>query len=292
MNFIHQFLSTWFSFNKQQRNGVIVLCTLILALFIIRLCISNFITPKAVLIADFSSTNLPKATLDKIELNDTSAGEAESKLFVFDPNIVTKEQLLKLGFSTKTANTFINYREKGANFKKKEDVKKIYGVNELLYNNIEPYILIEEKTKKESTIATEKKTTKKSIAIIELNTADSLSLLPLPGIGGGYAKRILKYRSLLGGYYNTEQLKEVYGFSDSLFAAVKPYVKTDAALVNKLNLNTENFKELNSHPYISYEETKDIFNYRRKNGAIKTKEHAKEILGEETFKKIEPYLGL
>ena len=293
MNLIHQFLSTWFGFNKQQRNGVIVLCTLILALFVLRLSIHHFITPKPVLIADFSNTKLPEIKHNALAFSDSTNEETDLALFVFNPNTVNKEQLLKLGFKEKTANTFLNYRNKGGHFRKKEDVKKIYGVSDLLYASIEPYILMEEKTKTESSVIIPEKTaSKKTIKVIELNTSDSISLLPLPGIGGGYAKRILKYRSLLGGYYSVEQLKEVYGFTDSLFMAVKAFVKVDAALVSQLNLNTENFKELNAHPYISYEETKTIFNYRRKNGPIKTKEQVKEVLGEDTFKKIEPYLGI
>jgi len=293
MNLIHQFLSTWFGFNKQQRNGVIVLCTLILALFIFRLSIHHFITPKPILIADFSNTKLPDIKHNLLLSSDSTNEEGDLSLFVFNPNTVSKEQLIKLGFKEKTANTFINYRNKGGQFRKKEDVKKVYGVSETLYNNIEPYILIEEKVKTENLASVPEKTsTKKIIKVIELNTADSVSLLPLPGIGGGYAKRILKYRSLLGGYYHIDQLKEVYGFTDSLFQAVKTYVKVDAFLVTKIDLNTEDFKKLNAHPYVSYEETKAIFNYRRKNGTIKTVEQVKEIVGEETFKKIEPYLGL
>lgn len=292
MNLIHRFLSTWFGFNKQQRNGVIVLCAIILILFIIRLSVNFFIEPKSALVADFSKTDLSK--LENLHLNtdSTLTEKQETVLFVFNPNTVNKEQLIQLGFKEKTANTFLKYRSKGAIFKTKEDVKKVYGISPELYASLEPYIFIEGENKSENKIASaEKPIAKKEIKVIELNSADSVSLLPLPGIGGGYAKRILKYRSLLGGFYNTEQLKEVYGFTDTLYLSIKNLVKVDAALVSKLNLNTENFKELNAHPYISYEETKAIFNWRRKNGAIKSKEQVIEIVGEETFKKIEAYLG-
>lgn len=293
MNLIHRFLSTWFGFNKQQRNGVIVLCAIILALFIVRLSINYFIEPKSALVADFSKTDLSKLENVSLKSDSTTEEKAETVLFVFNPNTVSKAQLLQLGFKEKTANTFLKYRSKGAVFKTKEDVKKVYGISEDLYAAIEPYIFIEDETKNENKLASsEKPIAKKEIKVIELNSADSINLLPLPGIGGGYAKRILKYRSLLGGFYSTEQLKEVYGFSDTLFFSIKDYVKVDASLVSKIDLNTENFKALNAHPYISYEETKAIFNWRRKNGAIKTKEQIKEIISDETFKKIEAYLTL
>lgn len=293
MNLIHRFLSTWFGFNKQQRNGVIVLCAIIFALFIVRLSINYFIEPKSALVADFSNTDLSKIKNVSLKADSTTQDKEEAILFVFNPNTVSKEQLLQLGFKEKTANTFLKYRSKGAIFKTKEDVKKVYGINEDLYAAIEPYIFIEGKTKTdEASAKSEKVIVKKEIKVIELNSADSISLLPLPGIGGGYAKRILKYRSLLGGFYSIEQLKEVYGFSDTLFLSIKDFIRVDASLVSKINLNTENFKELNAHPYISYEETKAIFNWRRKNGVIKTKEQVKEIISDETFKKIEAYLTL
>lgn len=292
MNLIHRFLSTWFGFNKQQRNGVMVLCAIILLLFIVRLTLNYFIAPESALVADFRKTDLSKLISVSPARDSVLKEDKATVLFVFNPNSVNKEQLLQLGFSDKTANTFLKYRSKGAVFKSKEDVKKVYGISPELYATIEPYIFIEVENKNENKLASaEKSIAKKEIKVIELNSADSVSLLPLPGIGGGYAKRILKYRSLLGGFYSTEQLKEVYGFSDSLYLSVKNHVKVDAALVSKLNLNTENFKELNAHPYISYEETKAIFNWRRKNGAIKSKEQVIEIVGEETFKKIEAYLG-
>ncbi len=291
---MHRFLSAWFGFNKQQRNGLLVLCTIVVLLFFIRLSISSFIRSEPILIADFSNTKLPQ--FNSGTLASDSASE-NNGLFVFDPNTVTKEQLVKLGFKDKTANTFLNYRNKGAHFYKKEDVKKVYGVSEKLYSQIEAYILIEGEKNAPRSYSQQEPTpiaigAKKQIKVVELNSVDSIGLLPLPGIGPAYAKRILKYRSLLGGYYSIEQLREVYGFTDSLFQVVKGYVKVDPTLVTKIDLNTEDFKKLNAHPYISYEETKTIFNYRRKNGPITKIEQLKICISdEELLKKLMPYLG-
>jgi competence protein ComEA len=288
MQFIHRFLSAWFGFNKQQRNGLLVLCTIIVFLFIIRLNISAFIHPEPILITDLSNIKLP-------EINTGSVSDSSSEnnsFFVFDPNTVTKEQLIKLGFKEKTANTFINYRNKGAHFAKKEDLKKVYGISKELYTKIEAYILISGEKNEAKNFSQQEPKSKKQIKVVELNSVDSAGLLPLPGIGPGYAKRILKYRSLLGGYYSTEQLKEVYGFSDSLFQVIKDHVKADPSLVTKIDINTEDFKKLNAHPYISYEDTKTIFNYRRKNGPITKIEHLKICISdEEQIKKLTPYLG-
>lgn len=288
MNFVHRFLSSWFGFNKQQRNGLLVLCSLVVLLFVLRLSISDFIKPEPILIADFSNIRLPEFN-ETTPVSDSSS--ENNSLFVFNPNTVTKEQLINLGFKEKTANTFINYRNKGAHFNKKEDVKKVYGVSDELFARLESYILIPGKYKEEKNLVQQEPKVKKQIKVIELNSVDSAGLLPLPGIGPAYAKRILKYRSILGGYYSTEQLREVYGFTDSLFQIIKNYVKADPTLVTKIDLNTEDFKKLNAHPYISYEETKTIFNYRRKNGTITKLEHLRICISdEEQLKKLLPYL--
>lgn len=288
MDFVHRFLSAWFGFNKQQRNGLLVLCCIVALLLFARLSISSFIHPEPILIADFSNTNFPKSNSNTL-VSDSSS--ENNNLFVFNPNTVTKEQLISLGFKEKTANTFINYRNKGAHFNAKEDVKKVYGVTEELFTKLEAYILIDSENKNPKQYAQQEPKTKKQIKTIELNTVDSIGLLPLPGIGPGYAKRILKYRSLLGGYATIEQLREVYGFTDSLFQVVKPYVTVNPALVTIIDLNTEDFKKLNAHPYLSYEDTKAIFNYRRKNGAIVKMEHLRICIYDESqLIKLAPYL--
>jgi DNA uptake protein ComE-like DNA-binding protein len=266
-----------------------VLCSIIIILFIVRLSIASFINPQPLLIADFSTTKLPKLN-SNTAVSDSSSENHE--LFVFDPNTVSKEQLIELGFKEKTANTFINYRNKGAHFNKKEDLKKVYGISDELYSRLEAYVLIGNSNSPEKIVSQQELKNKKQIKVVELNSTDSVGLLPLPGIGPGFAKRILKYRSLLGGYYSAEQLKEVYGFTDSLFLAVRDHVKVDPSLITKIDINSEDFKKLNAHPYLSYEDTKSIFNYRKKNGPITKIEHLKICISDEQqIKKLTPYLG-
>jgi competence protein ComEA len=293
MNTWHQFWSSYFGFNRQQRNGLFVLILLILILFVVRLSISHFVHPEPILVADFSEVKLPE---NSTPANDGEFAKNESitssnGLFVFDPNMVSKEQLLKLGFREKTANTFLNYRHKGARFTKKEDLKKVYGISEIFYRKLEPFILLHEDTKPVKRETRETSTTPgKTLKKTELNSADSLALLSLDGIGPSFTKRILKYRNMLGGFVSVDQLTEVYGLGADLFLSIKDKVTVDPSLISKLKINTENFKELNKHPYVGYEDAKAIFNYRKKNGLIKTAEQLKEIFTDEAqYAKLLPY---
>ena len=85
-------------------------------------------------------------------------------------------------------------------------------------------------------------------ATIDLNTADTTLLKRVPGIGSSFARRIVKYRSLLGGYYVVEQLQEVYGMDRERYDAIYPYFTVGTA-VRPLTLTIDS---ISYHPYLSW----------------------------------------
>ncbi|MDX2171668.1 MAG: helix-hairpin-helix domain-containing protein [Bacteroidota bacterium] len=288
-------VNNYFGFNKQQRSGLLILCCISFVLLLARIIYPYFIVPKKIIVKNLPLIENKIDSAFEYSKNKYSKNYNEkinkSQLFVFNPNNVTLPELLKLGFREKTANTFIKFRSKGFKFKQKEDLKKIYGVSDYLYNTLEPYILIDSKSKN-ITLGGVEGTSKKSSAkkIIELNSCDSLELLDLKGIGPSYAKRILKYRSMLGGFFTIEQLKEVYGFTDELYAEIKPFIKVNPDLVKKININTDDFKTVNKHPYLSYELTKQIFNFKRKTPV--TASNFKEVLNDDAvYTKVLGYIN-
>ncbi len=60
--------------------------------------------------------------------------------------------------------------------------------------------------------------------VININTATVEELMTLPGIGEAKAKDIISYRDSIGGFKNIEQIKEVSGIGDSVFAKIKDYL--------------------------------------------------------------------
>lgn len=124
---------------------------------------------------------------------------------------------------------------------------------------------------------------------LELNTADSISLEALRGIGPYYASKIIRYRQKLGGYHSAGQLKELkmkYFDADSaahLFTA-------DPKFIVKKDLSTMTFKEVLQHPYLEYEDVKLIFNAKRKYQTISFAIlETNGILPAALLKKIKPY---
>lgn len=104
---------------------------------------------------------------------------------------------------------------------------------------------------------------------VEINSADTSALKKIPGIGSGYANRIIKYRNLLGGYVHISQLKEVWGMDDYLYAKIEPYLELESAHT-PLRINKVDFKELNKHPYINYKQAQVIMDIRERKGDIES----------------------
>jgi len=279
-------LQSYFGFNREQRNGLLVLLFVSFTLLIIRIVYPYSIEPDKNIVI----SNLPLYEKMLDEQSGENSSPSKTNLFVFNPNTVNYEQLLQLGFKEKTARTFLKYRSKGFVFKQKSDLQKVYGISPELYEKLEPYILIPNGKKSEGRNEKSEVAAKQQQKKLELNSADSLQLLELNGIGPSYAKRILKYRSILGGYVSVEQLKEVYGFTEELFDKVKPFVSVDSTLIKKIKINDDDFKTVNKHPYITYELCKTIFDWRRK--SVITSTSLKDILNDDVlYNKLLPYLS-
>jgi DNA uptake protein ComE-like DNA-binding protein len=128
---------------------------------------------------------------------------------------------------------------------------------------------------------------------VELNTADTVMLKKVPGIGSSFAKRIVGYRAILGGYYSVTQLSEVYGIDEERYNELHPWFTADASLLNKLNVNTVSQDSLQRHPYISYAQAKVIVRLRRQKGKLTGWENL-QLLDEFTDsdkKRLQPYLS-
>lgn len=210
--------------------------------------------------------------------------------FPFDPNTVSKEELLSMNIRENLVKAIVNYRNRGGKFYRKEDLQKIYTISEEEFAVLEPFILID--TNSNQIAINEFKTT--DSLIIELNTADSLDLQQLKGIGPSYAKRIIKYRDLLGGYNNVNQLMEVYGMDKNRFDGIKNHILINKDIVLKINVNQTTIKELIKHPYIEFYVAKSIITHRNKIGSYNNLEEIKDaaLVYEELYQKIIPYLKI
>ncbi|MDO4497839.1 MAG: helix-hairpin-helix domain-containing protein [Bacteroidales bacterium] len=131
---------------------------------------------------------------------------------------------------------------------------------------------------------------------LELNVIDSATLVRVPGIAGRTASVILDYRERLGGFYSPEQLRErltwevAQSYMDDW---CNKWFKADESLVQMLRINILSFREINRHPYISYEQTKALVNYREKHKRIQSMAELKQlgVFDEETLEKLSHYIS-
>lgn len=126
----------------------------------------------------------------------------------------------------------------------------------------------------------------------ELNAADTTDLQQLRGIGPVFARRIVKYRQLLGGYARMEQLKEVYGMTEELYDKIRPFLTIDPSGVKKIEVNSATIDELKRHPYLDYYQAKAIVNFRKSGVCYGSLDDLAKVnlLDDETLCKIAPYI--
>jgi competence protein ComEA len=103
---------------------------------------------------------------------------------------------------------------------------------------------------------------------VDINAADTNDLIDLPWIGPTLARRIVAYRDRLGGFYDVNQLLEVYGIRDTTFEKFSGLLKCDRRVLRKIDLNTTTVEELRSHPYFRARLASAIVNYRNARGAF------------------------
>ena len=212
------------------------------------------------------------------------------QLSPFDPNTADANQLRRLGLKDWQVRNILKYRAHGGRFCKASDFSRIYGMTEQQYEKLLPYIQIRESEVAVSQSAEpveshERDTLRYPLKLspgqtIKANFADTAQLRKVPGIGRGYAARIVRYRNRLGGFYRVEQLLEIEGFPESAL----PFFELGDVAVRRIDINKLSLNQLKAHPYINYLQARAIIDYRRLHGSlqdVRTLSMMKEFTPEE-----------
>jgi DNA uptake protein ComE-like DNA-binding protein len=129
---------------------------------------------------------------------------------------------------------------------------------------------------------------------IDVNLADSAALERLPGIGERLSIRIVRYRDRLGGFVSLEQLKEVYGLTDSTFITIRRFLHVNESFKPiQIEVNKADYVEFRRHPYMPTPVLKALLAYRKTHGSIpdfKSCELIAKQIGDSLHARIKPYL--
>jgi hypothetical protein len=107
----------------------------------------------------------------------------------------------------------------------------------------------------------------KKIAPVDLNTADSLSLINIPGIGPWGAKSILREREQWGSIASLEQLKQKFPFDRGWDERWDHYLEVRPA-PPRWSLNDSPMDSLLKVPGFRYSQVKQIIFYRESFGVV------------------------
>ena len=296
-----------------------------------------------------------------VEQQEAECATTDS-LFTFDPNTVSYEQLLALGFERHTAVSILKYRARGKVFEIAEEFALCYGVTDSMFVRLRPYINIGKQFRAENrgenirainrqrweqkidnrrphpyepfridtvsiaylqrigftyrqaeglieyrdsgaegirnmaelsdcwAVSPEMADSLARYVIfpepkpyggkIEINSADSATLVTVRGIGPKTAQAIVSYRKLLGGYVSIEQLSEIKCVTSENFARFSSQICCDSCVFSKIDINFAPASELERHPYMTRRAINRIIQLRKSKGGWKSIE---EIVNDDIF---------
>ena len=239
----------------------------------------------------------------------------------FDPNTADSSTLVHLGLKPWQASNMLKYRAKNGRYRKAEDLKKLYGMTDSLYQMLLPYIQIDTLSIRlfrdslyraqrpqvspihadSDTLAQDtmpRYVSPKRDTVLNLRTADTTELKLIRGIGAYRAQQIVRYREQLGGFASVEQLREVKALqpllADSLAAdSLFMHFVLDSVITNPLRINSTRPESLQRHPYLSFEQAKAIYELRRRKIRLKSIDQLRDLdcLTEADLLRLQPYLS-
>lgn len=252
-------------FSRGERNGAIVLLIIIVSLTLYVFFSKQFVPEGTMTSEDYEKLKANYPVKSSVNQTEQFKESRRRQLFHFNPNLISVDSLQLLGFSIKEAASIDKYRNKGGVFYKAIDFKKMYCVDDKTYALLEEFIVLPEIERIETSY--EQHYTPDEKPLVELNSASANQLMSVKGIGKKLSSRIIKTRSIYGGFNNVEQLKLVYGLSDENYQRIITQVYVDQDKMEGLSINDVSSKDLIKHPHIhTWDIVNLIINERKQGG--------------------------
>ena len=221
------------------------------------------------------------------------------RMQVFDPNTADSSTLVHLGFKPWQAKNMVKYRAAGGKYRKPEDLKKLYGMTDSMFQALTPYIYIAREEVDSVAVDSLRKDSlprwkeENKDTILNLRTADTVELKMIHGIGSYRARQIVRYREQLGGFVSVEQVLEAKGMENVDADSLLAHFWIDSVKIEAMNVNSVGVQRLSRHPYLRFEQAQAIYELRRKKIRLDSIQQLQQIecISAETLEKIAPYLN-
>lgn len=264
-------------------------------------------------------------------LNKDQKKQLSLEPFRFNPNTLPVEGWEEMGAPENLGRTIQNYLAAGGRFRHKDDLQRIYTMTDDLYEQLAPYIDLPERGEAESgppgpeissgkatpsaqTLNEQGKNAVKAqskasganqaelnnnapvtrpVLTVDINRADSAALRQVPGIGPVFSSRIVRYRNLVGGFYERGQLLEVYGLDSSNYQQIKPHLVIDTTYsLRQIDLNKATFGEMIRHPYLDRNQVNALLMLREQHGPFRSPEEIcrSHLIDLTDWRRLSPYI--
>ena len=298
----------YFYFQKSDRRAIVALgCIAVFCIGVLMMVNGRRPSPQSSAVVGREALQGVGSKQDGLPIGGESKGEMSAgkrRAASFDPNTVDSLTLIGFGLKPWKVKNFLHYRAAGKVFRSVEDLGDTYGWIAEDVQRLSPYVSVGTAyQKKKETLRFEERTEYKekdarpvetrkyhTLTKVDVNEADTSMLRRIPGIGEKISAAIIRYRQRLGGFHSMEQLREISIVSPEL---LEWFTVSSSAAVQKIHLNKASFQVLNSHPYISYEQTKALLQYIHLYGKVKDEETllATGIFTKEEMEKLRPYIA-
>lgn len=228
-------------------------------------------------------------------------GRGVIELRPFSLDTVSAAFLVGVGFSPRQAEVVLRYRDASGSIRSEEQFRRCYVVSERMADRLVPYIVFTaeeaptvddaeaEDAERGGSVVTTRGAAR---ALVEINTADSVGLLSVRGIGPKSVTAIMRYRELLGGFYSVKQLAELDVVTESNYERILTQICCDSCKISKIDINFADPKELIRHPYVSAKALRRIVKQRQLKGGWSGIEEMidDDIFDREEAARLAPYL--
>jgi DNA uptake protein ComE-like DNA-binding protein len=218
------------------------------------------------------------------------------ELFVFDPNKISEEKLDSLLIPAFIKRNLISYRKAGGKFSSADDFRKVYGMNDSIFNIVGPFISIEQNIKSKKLVENKKEI--KITGFFDPNKTNVNELKKF-GFNDFQAKNLLNYTKSGGVFITVEDLHKIYGIDSTFYSVIKNHVqiekRIEKTVSNKkpeivtVELNGADSVQLIQLSGIGPAYASRILKYRELLGGFYSKRQLLEVYNfpEETYQNIE-----
>ena len=246
------------------------------------------------LVAYFATPRRNITLADKSEKCDI---EQRDTLFVFDPNTVTYDELLLLGFDKRTAVGIIKYRTAGKVFGIAEELALCYGVSDSMFSRIRPYIKIDKKyATKPKTQAFDtlrdsrpKRFSPRPFEKFDIDTV-GVEYLRLIGFSTRQAEVLIEYRNRGKGIFSMNELRDCYAVSEEMADSLSHFIilSVRKPYDGLIDINSADSATLRKVRGIGEKTVVAVMQYRKLLGGFVRKEQISELkcVTEENFLRI------